>query len=122
MNHDLAIDPQDPTPPFEQLRRQLAELIHTGTLAPGTRLPPVRQIAADLALATGTVARTYRELEAAQLLVTRRGGGTRVAEHPPGPSPEELLQAYTNEYVNRTRRLGLPPQMILETITRALSQ
>jgi DNA-binding transcriptional regulator YhcF (GntR family) len=122
MNHDLAIDPHDPTPPFEQLRRQLAELIHTGALAPGTRLPPVRQIAADLALATGTVARAYRELEAAQLLVTRRGGGTRVAEHPPGPSPEELLQAYTTEYVSRTRRLGIPPHLILETITRALSQ
>jgi DNA-binding transcriptional regulator YhcF (GntR family) len=122
MNHGLTVDLEDPTPPFEQLRRQLAELIHTGALPPGTRLPTVRQIAADLALATGTVARAYRELEAAQLLVTRRGGGTRVAEHPPVPSPEELLQAYTTEYVNRARRLGIPPEAILETITRTLSQ
>ena len=38
------------------------------------------------------------------------------------PAPEELPQAYTTEYVNRTRRLGLPRQPILETITRALSQ
>jgi len=122
MNHDLTIDPADPTPPFEQLRRQLAELIHTGALVPGTRLPPVRQIASDLGLATGTVARTYRELEAAQLLVTRRGGGTRVAEHPPGPRPEELFQAYTTEYIDRVRLLGIPPQTIQDTIARALSQ
>ena len=48
----------DPTPPYEQLRRQLTELISAGVLAPGDRLPPLRQLAADLGLAVGTVART----------------------------------------------------------------
>ena len=48
----------DPTPPYEQLRRQLADLIGAGLLRPGDRLPPLRQLAADLGLAAGTVART----------------------------------------------------------------
>ncbi|MCV2488970.1 GntR family transcriptional regulator [Geodermatophilus sp. YIM 151500] len=75
----LTVDTRDPTPPYEQLRQQLAGLIATGRLPPGERLPPLRQLAADLGLAVGTVARTYRELETAGLVVSRRGGGTRVA-------------------------------------------
>jgi len=75
----LRIDASDPTPPYEQLRRQLVALIEAGALGVGTRLPPARQLAADLALATGTVARAYRELDKAGLVRSRRGGGTTVA-------------------------------------------
>ncbi|WP_153502872.1 GntR family transcriptional regulator [Cumulibacter manganitolerans] len=74
----LHVEAGDPTPPFEQLRRQLSSLIVTGALEAGRRLPPVRQLAADLRLSPGTVARTYRELEQAGLVQTRRGAGTRV--------------------------------------------
>ena len=76
----VTLDLIDPTPPFEQVRRQLTLLIETGQLVTGERLPSVRQLAGDLGLATGTVARAYRELESAGLVVTRRGGGTRVAD------------------------------------------
>ena len=44
----LVVDASDPTPPFEQLRRQLAAIVGSGELSPGDRLPPVRQLAADL--------------------------------------------------------------------------
>ena len=80
MSLEVHVDEADPTPPYEQLRRQVAELVATGDLPAGERLPPVRQLAADLGLAAGTVARTYRELEQAGLVQTRRGAGTRVAE------------------------------------------
>jgi DNA-binding transcriptional regulator YhcF (GntR family) len=59
----LTLDPDNPTPPYEQLRRQLADLIAARQLGPGDRLPPLRQLAGDLGVAVGTVARTYRELE-----------------------------------------------------------
>jgi DNA-binding transcriptional regulator YhcF (GntR family) len=61
-----------PVPPYEQLREQIAGLIATGRLQAGQRLPPVRQVAADLGLAGGTVARAYRELAQAGLV---EGGG-----------------------------------------------
>lgn len=76
----LAVAADDPTPPYEQLRRQLCDLIRSGQLTSGERLPPVRQLAADLGVAVGTVARTYRELEGGGWVVTRRGAGTRVGE------------------------------------------
>lgn len=47
-------------------------------MRPDDRLPPVRQLAEDLGLAVGTTARAYRELEAAHLVRSRRGGGNRV--------------------------------------------
>lgn len=73
----ITIDEADPTPPFEQIRRQLTDQILSGNLAPGDRLASVRQLAGDLRLAPGTVARAYSELESDGLLLTNRSG-TRV--------------------------------------------
>lgn len=105
----LQVSTADPTPPYEQLRRQLHVLVQSGALAPGDRLPPVRQLAADLGLAAGTVARTYRELEAAGVVATRRGGGTRV-RRPPTPPPaaqrEQALRGHARDYLRQARLLG----------------
>ncbi|BCB84839.1 hypothetical protein Psuf_021520 [Phytohabitans suffuscus] len=75
----LTIDTASPVPPYEQIRAQLAQLIQHQVLAPGDRLPPVRQLAGDLGLAVGTVARAYRELELSGQVRSRRGGA------PPSP-------------------------------------
>ena len=115
----LRIDLEDPTPPFEQVRRQLTLLIETGQLVAGERLPSVRGLADDLGLATGTVARAYRELEAADLVTTRRGAGTRVAERP--ESDASLLEAAAQEYLDRVRQLGAGPDraiQVLEIVAR----
>ena len=77
----IIVDDANPTPPFEQIRTQIAALIAAGELANGDRLPTVRQLASDLRLAPGTVGRAYAELEAAGLVESRRGAGTRVIGH-----------------------------------------
>ena len=116
---ELTVDPSDPTPPYEQLRRQLVELIATGRLAGGDRLPPVRQLAGDLGLANGTVARTYRELESSGHLVTSRGAGTRVAKDI-RPSPAvELLREHAETYALRARALGVGKADALAAVTAA---
>ena len=84
----LDVDPQSAVPPYEQLRAQVTGLVTTGGLPPGTRLPSIRQLAGDLGLAPGTVARAYRELEAAGVVATRappRHAGRRPA-HRRAPS------------------------------------
>lgn len=109
MNLVLALDPDDRTPPYEQIRRQLADLITAGRLGPGDRLPPLRQLAGDLGLAVGTVARTYRELEQEGLLISRRGGGTRVAAatgRSAATDRRRLLAGMTADFVARARALG----------------
>jgi len=63
MSVAITIDDDSSLPPYEQLRSQLAFQVRSGHLAPGDRLPTVRQLAGDLGLATNTVARAYGELE-----------------------------------------------------------
>jgi len=119
----LTVVTDDPTPPYEQLRRQLIELIRFGVLAPGDRLPPLRQLAADLGLAVGTVARTYRELEIAGIVVSRRGGGTRVAPKPPfEPDPAEALRDRAAAFVREARLLGADDDQIVSAIARTLGR
>ncbi|WP_369270346.1 PLP-dependent aminotransferase family protein [Streptomyces sp. R11] len=62
------------------LTRALREAVRDGRLAPGTRLPPYRSLAADLGIARNTVADAYAELVAEGWLTARQGSGTRVAE------------------------------------------
>ncbi|MGI5374594.1 PLP-dependent aminotransferase family protein [Streptomyces sp. CA-251387] len=61
------------------LTRALREAVRSGRLAPGTRLPPYRSLAADLGVARNTVADAYAELVAEGWLTARQGSGTRVA-------------------------------------------
>ncbi|MFD9457667.1 PLP-dependent aminotransferase family protein [Streptomyces sp. NPDC059985] len=62
------------------LTEALREAARGGRLAPGTRLPSSRSLAADLGIARNTVAEAYAELVAEGWLTARQGSGTRVAE------------------------------------------
>lgn len=72
------VDPDSATPPFEQVRSQIATLVASGELASGTRLPTVRSLATELTLAVNTVARAYQELAADGVVVTEGRRGTFV--------------------------------------------
>ncbi|MBV1855042.1 GntR family transcriptional regulator [Catellatospora tritici] len=114
---EIAVDPGLHVPPYEQIRQQLADLITGGVLATGHRLPPIRQLAADLGLAAGTVARAYQELEAASLVHTRRAAGTVVAALSPQPT-EERSDVLARQYVQAARRLGLTVDEALAAVSR----
>ncbi|WP_432179712.1 PLP-dependent aminotransferase family protein [Streptomyces sp. NBC_00063] len=64
----------------------LRDAVRSGRLAPGTRLPPYRSLAADLGVARNTVADAYAELVAEGWLTARQGSGTRVAERAGPPT------------------------------------
>jgi DNA-binding transcriptional regulator YhcF (GntR family) len=71
-------NPGSSVPLFEQLRLNIIERADNGTLAPGTKLPAVRNLAGELGVAPHTVARAYKELEAAGVVLTRGRNGTVV--------------------------------------------
>ncbi len=83
----VTLDMLAATPPYEQVRSQIAGHIRTGNIRPGEKLPVVRALAADLGVATNTIARAYRELEAGGLVTTRRRVGTIVQAVPARPAP-----------------------------------
>ena len=66
-------------PPADQIHDQIRGLVATGRLAAGERMPSVRQLAKDLGVAPGTVAKAYRALEVGGFLASRPGSGTRVS-------------------------------------------
>ncbi|MFF1510689.1 PLP-dependent aminotransferase family protein [Streptomyces sp. NPDC058326] len=71
----------------------LREAVRGGRLAPGTRLPPYRTLAADLGIARNTVADAYAELVAEGWLTSRQGSGTRVADRIAAPAPGPVRPA-----------------------------
>ncbi len=72
----VLVDASAEKPLFDQLRIQIIDGIRQGRLAPGTRLPTVRELAGKVGLAVNTVARAYRELETAGSI-----GGPRAVRH-----------------------------------------
>lgn len=74
----ITIDSEASTAPYQQVREQILGAIAAGQLAPGTKLPSVRALAETLSLATNTVAKVYKELEAQGAVVTRGRHGTIV--------------------------------------------
>ncbi|MCX4474456.1 HTH-type transcriptional repressor YtrA [Micromonospora sp. MW-13] len=114
----ITVDPASPVPPYEQVRGRLAEQIGDGRLPVGTRLPTVRRLAEELGLAVNTVARAYRELEAAGLLETRGRHGTFVA--PGRDDAVDRLQRVAAGYAAEAARLGVAPDAALALVRAAL--
>lgn len=113
----IALDATSTAPPYEQIRAQFAEQIRNGRLVPGTRLPTVRALATDLGLAVNTVARVYRELETAGLVVTRGRAGTVVSDTDPARAK---VTTAAREYATLARGIGLSAQEALALVRTAL--
>ncbi|MDQ1536380.1 MAG: hypothetical protein QOE58_773 [Actinomycetota bacterium] len=119
MTPDLIVDSGSSTPPYEQLHDQLARYISSGLLRPGQRLPPIRQLAGDLGLAPGTVARAYTELEREGLIKTRRPQGTFVADQPNDVSGAALLDRLAEAFASQARQLGVGPDEAVRALRSA---
>ncbi|KAB1903318.1 GntR family transcriptional regulator [Micromonospora sp. AMSO31t] len=118
MSTRIRIEQDSAVPPYEQVRGQFAAMIGDGRLPVGTRLPAVRQLAADLGLAVNTVARAYRELESAGLVQTRGRHGTVVA--PGRDDATDRLHRAATVYAAEALRLGVPPDRAVALVRAAL--
>ena len=75
----LRISTSDPVPIYQQIVSQVKYLVASGRLAPDEELPPIRTLAEQLVVNPNTVARAYRELEQAGIVVKKRTTGTYVS-------------------------------------------
>lgn len=105
----IVVDTSSAEPPYEQVRRQVAEHVASGELASGQKLPTVRQLATDLGLSNNTVARAYRELEAGGVIATHGRKGTFVSSTllDQVTTKRSDAQDAAAEYATFARRLGL---------------
>jgi GntR family transcriptional regulator len=82
-NHSwIVISQSDPRPLYFQVIEQVQRRVATGDLPPGTELPSIRQLAAQLQVSVITIKRAYLELERDGVISTRQGKGSVVADRP----------------------------------------
>ncbi len=116
----VVVDPDSGVAPWRQVRDQLVHLIRVGELPIGAPLPPIRQLARDLGLSVGTVARGYRELEAAGVLSTARRRGTVVAAVPrTDAATAAALAEAAAEYAASAKALGVDRQDAVQALLHA---
>jgi GntR family transcriptional regulator len=121
---NIAVDAAAPTPAYEQIRQQIACMVGSGVLFPGTRLPTIQQLANDLELAPGTVARAYKELERDGVVISRRRAGTTISEAPPRAASRAIaaeLEEAAQRFVITARQLGADPDHALSEVRRLLA-
>ena len=89
MERDAALEavfmPVQPASTFEETVERLGSAIRSGLLAPGSKLPPERELARRLKISRSTLRQALTALVQSGHLVSQRGrtGGTFVAEQPP---------------------------------------
>lgn len=88
---EFGIDRSDTEPFQSQIARQVRELVLSGRLKPGAKLPSSRSLSEQLGVARATVVEAYEQLSGEGYLETRLGSGTAVAAE----LPETLLTSGT---------------------------
>jgi len=80
------LDFKDRRPLFEQIKEKIKELMISGVLKPGERIPSVRELAQMLTINPNTIQKAYRDLESEGFIYSIRGKGSFVA-------PRELVSS-----------------------------
>jgi DNA-binding transcriptional regulator YhcF (GntR family) len=106
---DLAIDRGGEIPIGVQLAWALRARIGDGRLAPGRRLPGLRELAEMLGINANTARAVYQRLEQEGLIESRQGTGTFVASATPEPSAVGQIAA---DAARQARRTGVDPREV----------
>jgi GntR family transcriptional regulator len=116
----LSVDPDRALPVYEQVREQIKRMVASGTLRAGTRLPTIRQLAADLGLAKGTIERAYDLLETDTVIETKGRKGTFVVEMTRATKHQQTvaLDTAAETLVVIARQLGADETAALDAVRR----
>jgi GntR family transcriptional regulator len=111
------------------ITRQIADQIRShsvsGALAPGDRLPSVRQLAKELLVNQNTILRVYERLTAEGLLERRHGDGTYLSSTLPrgrAKLQREQLEQEADRLVNRAIDLGVTPDEVRKLVEESFAR
>lgn len=110
-------------PIYEQLGNRICELIISGEMAEGEKLPAVREIATRLSINPNTVQKTYAELERMGLIYSLPAKGSYVSERSryikavTDRAAEDFTQAVANALTH-----GLSEQTLLDIISKTAKE
>src|SRR5262245_1470158 len=109
---DVKVDPSDRFELHEQVAAAIRRAIAEGEAKPGERLPPAKDLAAELGVNTNTVLRALRQLRDEGLLEFRRGRGITVT----GTPERGAVVARARELVEFARLQGYKPDELARII------
>ncbi len=110
-------------PIYAQIVAQVKQAMAAGVLRAGESLPSLRELASSLRVNPLTVARAYRELEAAGLVTTEHGRGTFVSAQAVAlgdAARQELLAAAVDRLLVEAYHLGATPDAVRATLEERL--
>jgi GntR family transcriptional regulator/MocR family aminotransferase len=111
-----------------QIEVGLREAIRSGSLAPGSSLPPTRTLADELGVSRGVVVEAYSQLVAEGYLRSRSGGYTQVAGDVGRPAPDEPAPTATRPPAavdfgyGRANVAAFPRRAWLRSVRRAITE
>jgi GntR family transcriptional regulator len=112
----LRLDFHEREPIYLQIVDKVKSMVASGVLKPGSQLPTVREVAADLRINFNTAARAYRLLHEEGVLSTQQGRGTYVLEAPPAAESKRLkrdrLQTMVEGLLEEAKRFGFTPEEV----------
>jgi GntR family transcriptional regulator len=115
----IQISPADGVPIYLQIVNQIKYLASSGRLEPDEELPPIRTLAEQLIVNPNTVARAYRELELAGIVVKRRTSGTYVSNAGPRLDRRNRLKIVTQRVdalLVEARQMNIPLDEVIALI------
>ena len=110
---------------FEQIVDGFKELIVSGVLRPGDRIPSVRELSAQLTVNPNTIQKAYRQLDMEGWIYSASGLGSFVSEKPldlPDAKKLEELTAQIASLARQMEYLGLKKEEVLERVAAAIGE
>ena len=109
---EVKVDKLDRTDLYVQVAGEIRRAIAEGEAKPGERLPPAKDLAAELGVNTNTVLRALRELREEGLLEFRRGRGITVT----GTPEQSAVIEHARKLVHYARTQGYKPDELIQII------
>ena len=106
------------SPIWTQLHRQLMERISSGAYPPGSRLPTVRELAAEAGVNPNTMQRALAQLETEGLVITNRTAGRTVTQDRGVLEGmcRRLAREQIRAYFDGMKGLGFTPQQAVDFV------
>ncbi len=115
----IHINFRDARPIYQQVKEGFCQLILSGALPPGYKLPSVRELAASLAINPNTIQRAYRELEQEDYIVSVPGKGSFVCDGDQAAKArrQELMERF-RQMVREMEQLGVSRSQLIQILMK----
>ena len=115
----IHINFRDARPIYQQVKEGFCQLILSGALPPGYKLPSVRELATSLTINPNTIQRAYRELEQEDYIVSVPGKGSFVCDGDQAAKArrQELMERF-RQMVREMEQLGVSRSQLIQILMK----